>query len=775
MASSNTAYKHAASVASSTSATLAAALSLGTLNFASQNIKPAKLTLSPHHLFYLLSRFEELGIPVGSMKVRLENIHTDISPANYVSFLGQGQRPKHRSDRDSIHSVSSVNSVMSSMSMLWSSVGLGASSSAAKTEKAKAQIQGDLKYLYSAFTKVPCLKLTWDRKVQLIKGYEEFPFDTAVPLLAFKNLSALEIVDVDFRQFFGWDKLAEQLRTLTVRRSNLEDPADLLVNIVLDDMDKRRRRSSKSQSSPWQNVQPSSPSAQRAPESKPNSAPGSPNAGDVTGEGPNVKTGTSMSVGSEGTGMQCRPRPKSISPRRPNSSRQGSSHLHMRHGGYKVRRSGSGSSNSSDQSLPPYRFGSPSNLLLTGVLPASKWRFLRHLSLADNSLTSLSTSSLTPLADTLHSLDLSSNHFSEVPDCLVTLTALRALNLSNCMIESLHSLSRNPLPAITALNLRGNRLVSIAGVERLLSLERLDLRDNKLLDPTEVARLTGIPEIHEVWVAGNPFVETHGSYRITIFNLFRTTPGHGDDVIIDAAGPNYSERKRLMDRVLEPQSVPIIRPSPDLDMEPTAKPDDNMLTAVVKDQVAQGLNVVRPSPITTQSENILGSTRRRKAPRRRFVELSGDGNLSVIDTQPETAIPPALRTAIPADIGGEMGLSHASPQTKTHTASAGTEVALATPTLRSALDLRPVGTAPMAHSEEWTTGGNAYRRKIETLKNEVGNGWLSVLGEEGWESHRDTSLKRQHTDLAHSGTIRPTLIRPKTVSQSIVGGTRTLG
>lgn len=191
---------------------------------------------------------------MGPMNVRLENIHTDASPTNYVSFLSKPQRNKTRSsDRDSIHSVSSIRSVMSGMSSLWSSLRLS-SNSAAKAEKQKAQIQEDLKYLYSAFTKIPCLRLAPDHKARLIAGYEEFPFDSAVPLYAFKNVTALEIYDVDFRQFYGWNILAENLRSLTVKRAGVDDPADLLINIVLDDMDKRRRRSAKappSPSNPW--------------------------------------------------------------------------------------------------------------------------------------------------------------------------------------------------------------------------------------------------------------------------------------------------------------------------------------------------------------------------------------------------------------------------------------------------------------------------------------------------------------------------------------------
>src|SRR5262249_50035660 len=160
-------------------------------------------------------------------------IHSDASPTNYVSFLSQAQRKKRNSDRDSMHSVSSIRSVMSGMSSLLASIGFS-SNSAAKSERQKQQMEEDLKYLYSAFTKIPCLRLAPDHRARLIEGFEEFPFDSAVPLFAFKNVSALEIVDVDFRQFYGWDRLAEQLRSLTVKRAGVDDPTDLLINIVLD-------------------------------------------------------------------------------------------------------------------------------------------------------------------------------------------------------------------------------------------------------------------------------------------------------------------------------------------------------------------------------------------------------------------------------------------------------------------------------------------------------------------------------------------------------------
>src|SRR5690606_30322244 len=96
--------------------------SISSLTF-TQNLKPVKLSLTPHHLYYLLSKFEELGIGVGPMNVRLESIHADTAHGNYVSFLRDSStrigRRNRSSDSLSIRSVSSVRSVMSGMSSIW--------------------------------------------------------------------------------------------------------------------------------------------------------------------------------------------------------------------------------------------------------------------------------------------------------------------------------------------------------------------------------------------------------------------------------------------------------------------------------------------------------------------------------------------------------------------------------------------------------------------------------------------------------------------------------
>jgi len=786
------------STASSTSS-LAAALSLGSLNFTSYNVKSAKLALTPHHLFYLLSRFEELGVNVGPMKVRLENIHDNTASSNYVSFLSSSQRSKSRgSDVGSIRSVSSIRSVMSGMSALWASFGLGSSISAARTERQKAALQADLKYLYASFTMIPCLKLAPDWRARLIRGYEEFPFDSAVPLYAFKNVQALEVCDIDFRQFFGWDRLAEQLRSLTIKRACLDDPADILIDIVLDDMDKRRRRTSKSQASPttpWGgSASPRrTPSVTHAELRKSTSAPGSPEPRDSA----EMRVGSLNSElgGDNQTDRDSRrpslaradseeplhspsksSRPRSHSPRRPASSRNGSSYAR---GSHKVRRSGSGSSHSSLSDSWHNPRNSMSNLLAMGILPASKWRFLRHLSLADNSLTSIPATSLGPLTNTLQSFDLSSNLFTQIPDSLASLTALRALNLSHCMIDSLHSLTRNPLPAITVINLRANRLQSIAGIERLYPLERLDLRDNRLTDPTELARLTGIPEIREIYVEGNPFTRTHRDYRITIFNLFRKTPGYTEDVVIDSLGPTYTEKRYLVERVPVPAAVPVVKPPvpsiPAVDIKPAIIYDKPREPAVLKKE--------RPIPKATASEINTSSTRRRRAPKRRIVDLATND----LSSSPGTVKRVAEAGSTPSSSEANYRISQPTEHTRTPTKmprEGTTTVHSLSPNVpridTSIVTQIPATVIPTEEQtdwkdpRDWDVGGEMYRRKIEALRNQVGNGYLSVLSEETWDTARQVP-KFHDPYNTQTSPIHTNPATPRAASVQAIHSGRTLG
>lgn len=704
------------------------------------------------------------------MNVRLENIHTEVSQS-YVSFLNKPQRSK--SDGASIHSVSSVRSVMSGMSGLWSSFGLGSKDSSAKSDKAKLALEADLKYLYSAFTKIPCLRLAPDHRARLIRGYEEFPFDTAVPLHSFKNLSALEIIDIDYRSFYGWDRLSEQLRTLSIKRAHLDDPTDLLTRIVLDDIDKRRRRSTKSQQSPplgWGSSTGTQPV--HALDNSSLSAPGSPIAGPALGSSTSPTSVPMIRAGSEGGIL--RARADSISPTRPATK-----HGQRQSRSARIQRTGSGSSDSSETS-GGYRTGS-SSTLLPGVLPASKWRFLRHLGLPENSLTTISAASLAPVANTLNSLDLSSNLLTEIPDGLASLMALRALNLSHCMIESLHSLSRNPLPAITSLNLRGNRLRSLAGIERLLSLERLDLRDNNLMDPTELARLTSLPEIREIWISGNPFTRTHSGYRVVIMNLFRRTPGYSDDIIIDGRSPGYTERKQLVDRVAEPEGGPVVRSSAADESALVQKPTGGVIQGNPLDKPLPKAPDERPEPPskTAPGENEGGTNRRKKIQRRRIVDLSmenpfhtdglGNPNTNIAAVLPTQQLHAPTNPAIltPLDFQWKLDSASQSGSSSVQMQSPAKPASPSPPPLQPALVSSTAG-------KDWSLDQELCRQQLEVLRQEMGHNWISVLGDHPWDSSsKDFAAQLTGTSLDHSALAAASLARVS--NHAILSGGHTLG
>lgn len=671
---------------------------------------------------------------------------------------------------------------MTGMSALWNSFGIGSSIAAARNEKQKAAIQADLKYLYSAFTKIPCLRLAPDWRAKLIRGYEEFPFDSAVPLYVFKNLQALEISGIDFRQFFGWDRLAEQIRSLTLKNASIEDPADILIDIVLDDMDKRRRRSAKAQTTPTGAYAHAS-SPKRSPTAtelhRPRLVPPNPerrntvpdlgvgsmgneSAESLSPHGSRRASVARGEVDDPGSPLQSG-RPRSHSPKRPASSRHHSTNTRGLH---KVKRSGSGSSHSSLSDSWHNPRSSASNLLAMGILPHSKWRFLKHLSLADNALTVVPAASLMPLANTLNSLDLSTNLFTQIPDSLATLTALRALNLSHCMIDSLHSLLRNPLPAISALNLRCNRLSSIAGIEKLYPLERLDLRDNRLTDPMELARLTGIPDIREIWVEGNPFTRTHRDYRVTIFNLFRQTPGFTDDVIIDASGPTSAERKYLVDRVPIPAAVPVVKPVvPELPVVDVSRP------TIIYDEPGQPIVLrkerpARPVPKAVTSEINTSSTRRRRTPKRRIVDLATNERPTINSPQPIMVEASPEASTAPTSPHNNYRMSQPPEKQELPTKLLGelTPSTTLNPPVVPRIDTNCVSNSaapsttleprqPWGSLEDWNSGGEIYRQKIEALRDKVGNGYLSALDEENWDASRPTFMSADFasTSSIHSG------------------------
>ncbi|ORZ11207.1 hypothetical protein BCR42DRAFT_421752 [Absidia repens] len=165
---------------------------------------------------------------------------------------------------------------------------------------------------------------------------------------------------------------------------------------------------------------------------------------------------------------------------------------------------------------------------------------LQMLSLQDNNLTTLELAPLQQMQSLTH-LNVSSNLLIDVPHSLSILYNLHSLNLSHNMISFTTGIN-TILGNIQELNLRGNRLTNIVGLDRLWALERLDLRDNRIEDMTEMTRLTNLPNLDDVWVAGNPFTSTNTSYRVDLFNEFHQ---HNPSFKLDGTGPSFAEKLRL--------------------------------------------------------------------------------------------------------------------------------------------------------------------------------------------------------------------------------------
>nr|POE77551.1 putative leucine-rich repeat-containing protein [Quercus suber] len=716
---------------SSASITLAEALSRPYLFFSSPSLKAAKLSLTPHHLYYLLSRFEDLGVDVGPMKVRLEDLHSNAAPSEYMSFLGQAPTSRGKqSDVDSLKSVSSMRSVMSSMSSFLANLSL--SNSEAKAEKLATQFQENVRYLYSCFTKIPALRLAPDHKVRPIAGYEAFPFDTAVPLYAFKNVSALEVCDVDFRQFFGWHWVAQNLRSLTVKRGYVDSPRDLLEKIILDDLKGRREHASRSlgPTTPLTNSTPfwptNSPRSRHGDLSRSVTSPESPL---VEARRGSLGSSYALARGGSSDGSTTM-RKRSDSPGRPISSRHGSLHK-PRRSNTSINRRSSGSSGSSVNEVTP-RHSSLDLSLGTG-LPRDTWRCLRHLGLPENGLTSLKLDDLASVAGTLQSLDLSGNHFSEIPD-LSNLTHLRALNMSNCMISSLQSLVRTPVPAITTLNLRSNRLLQLIGIERVPSLERIDLRDNRLRDPVELARLAQIPNMIDLYVVKNPFTKTYSDYRITIFNEFRKNPGYTEDVIIDTLGPIYHEKKYLIDRAKESSSIPVIIPP--LDDEDVDQPSEMHPQIMPPPFEPQEHPAQLQSHRRTTSDTGPQMTRRQKKPRRRVIELTKAEVMAVPPTDPTAEhIDRILHTpsetdepTTPEHISQGSKAKAQQPEPVTPATRPQLSSAFTTPTpaprIRDSFD---DDDSPERIPRTLAADPGHYQQNVEALKRDLGKEWLPSL------------------------------------------------
>ncbi|TDL25990.1 hypothetical protein BD410DRAFT_716202 [Rickenella mellea] len=658
---------------------------------------PMVLSMDTHHLFYILMRLEALGIDVGSLDVQVDH---PSRPMSYISIPGN--------DKAETLSIASFRSSLSAISKL----SLG-SSWWSRTEPPNVDV--DLKYIFSSFTKLPALSIHAPGPTAVDELVKDPPGNNAVPVDAFKNVQTLECLDIDPRTLIGWDRLAESLRSLTIKRSGVQDPTTIFVDAVLEDQARREGTASK-------------PRTRRI--------------------------GHRPSRSFYGTGL-------------PETVREESEERPA----------------SADDSPP-------------ATLSPLKWAFIKHLSLADNGLTSI-PSAVLPYLKSLTHLDLSSNLLNSIPPGLPALYNLVHLNLSDNMIDSVLGIYTK-LGQVLTLNLSSNRLESLCGLERLLALERIDLRHNHIDESAEIGRLAVLPHVVEVWVDDNPFVDQEQDWRVRCFDVFWQ---EGKTIVLDGALPTYFERRQMTAQPKEnakPQRAPSIPQSP-----PTLMVGAPPLSVA---PTATG----RLSPGSSEQSSpaqvpIAAKPKRKKNRNKRFVDIDGgetsdhrgseDGFHSRSTTDPMLtpknalqALPPAQDTElhlqpaegtntspassasppspprVPTSPGSKKsrsrhGRSHtewapASPSTESPPSPTTSGVPDSPPSPRQQNFTRRSGTmsSPTARRNRVSASlyeglpsdadaaGNqmndadAFRARIEALRAEVGDSWLHVLSQSQFAS-----------------------------------------
>ncbi|GAA5924172.1 hypothetical protein JCM3775_005613 [Rhodotorula graminis] len=723
---------------------------------------PLVLNFDPHHLYYLLLRFDELGIPnTGELDVPVEGGTTRPMMVDYSSVPG-GRAPgggggsllggipgagmlgfPSSSSGDDSRSIRSGISSFSFGSGWW---GLGSGAQAPTKDEEAANVR----YIYSSCTKLPALKLSPFHLVAAdgtptlacaVEGFVDCPPPaTCVPLLAFKNLTALTLEDLDPRGFVGWDVLSVQLRSLEVRRGGIEDVGELICDA------------------------PSEDSARRSEE-----------------ERRHKPVGTERKRRAEGVSKTSLAVETSSASALPLDGANGE------HG---------------DGEVGERRPASPRTSAAYATPPRLAWSSLRHLALPDNSLTFVPSLPLTFLP-TLTSLDLSSNLLISIPPALAHLTSLRSLNLSDNMIDSLLGIAK-ALGAITALNLSRNRLENFSGLDRLAALERLDVRDNAVADVLEVSRLSRLPHVREVYVRGNAFTrprEEGGDeqWRVKSWGYFveEDVQGHRDvpaaEVRLDGALMTGSERRAVeadfgrrgtplssrgrrasagaADRPAENGQAKVVvgrrvvtaphrqhrerSPPPPLPSAAHLAPSTAAAVAGDTASIASASSAPRPlspskvhhkarrkprrivdldadpshpstsslapaRPASDSDQPSSSGAEHSGSSRLQGLAVSGDADAGHYSSDAQSSSPARARSAVrflgPAAAGGAA-------------APAGSSSTAARRTARRQLSASTFNVPADGSGAESGGGGEALRRRIEALRDEVGESWLSVLGE----------------------------------------------
>ncbi|KAF9169705.1 hypothetical protein BGX20_009940 [Mortierella sp. AD010] len=479
-----------------------------------------------YYLLYLLDRFELEGInidgwdgstprAVGDSKPRVLNNGTGLpDPSTYSSFP-----PPSTARPQSIRSFSST--ALSTLTLItgwkqWSTAASSSSSNNAMT------ITDDVHFIHKFLKKITGLRLVskippgFDIPVKgRIEGYsgegissllrvlqpdqdsiifrQSPPPQLLLPLGAtFSSLTHLELHKIPPRSIDGWECLMPQLKSLVVIQSGIEDVHDVIVTAVVESERRRRERVSKEKNRAVLIRQEQREALKDA-----------------------TMTPRSRRMGQGST--------SSTSSQSPESSQASSPSSLSQSGGTMF-----GSDFANDDDL--------------AILNSIKmWPVLRHLSVSDNALAVLQNDDTFSYTQAIVTLDLSNNLLVSPPPNLIHLHNLHNLNLSYNLMTNVQSIYQI-LGNVTELDLRGNRLESLCGLERLWNLEKVDVRENNLVEAAEIGRLAALPGIREVWSEMNPFCTTQPKYRLEILAVFKA---NGHDLLLDGTFASFIEKRTL--------------------------------------------------------------------------------------------------------------------------------------------------------------------------------------------------------------------------------------
>ncbi|CED84837.1 Leucine rich repeat 4 [Phaffia rhodozyma] len=458
--------------------------------------KPLVLRITPQNLFYVLLRFQAIGLDVGELDQLLEAGVRDAVVFGETSFKpsgrdgnrnGKGSGDANRKGGKGSSDWMETGSFMSAVSAV-STLSLGGWWSVGKVRDPDT----DLKLIYSAFTKLPSLVVYssgWeDDVIEEMAG--SGPLDTAVPLKVFKNLQSLEIHSIPPSILLI--PPSPILRSLTVKSlnsSSMDDEGLWILPLLF---------------------------------------------------GPEQEGGTSHS----------RKRiDQDVVLEEEEDEAEGEGHAEGSSKVGAIEPTASSSAKSSPLKFPylSHLGLSSTNLLTFPTLPADLPSIV-SLDLSSNLLIEVPASlkGLTRLTslnlggnmiDSLRGIDKILPGSSQIPKSSVSYAGRPRPSL-----HSHHSYS-----GLRVISLDNNRLANLHGLSLILTLERISLRGNQLTESLELTRLVTLPVLKDLYVLPQPFLSNpaEDDWKVGVWEAFIKEGRGEDDIMLDGVGCGWVEKKKM--------------------------------------------------------------------------------------------------------------------------------------------------------------------------------------------------------------------------------------